>query len=1359
MKKILYLLNRALPSSTIITILLPCWMGVSTAFAGNVITSGTKLKVLPGTTSVSTSNLEIKNGASFNNGGLLILKNCLFNENSGPNPLGSGMVKLNGTTCQTLTGNNSFQNLVIDNPSDVIIGGNTSVSGTLTLINGKVVLGDNNLLMGPYSNVSGTPSSTSMIVATAAGELRKNFLSGFTGSFTFPVGDNTDTPEYSPVTLNFIAGIFITDNYIGINLKNFKYSDPLIANNYLKRYWSITQSGISGLNCNAVYQYVQADVVGNESLILCTKIFPAPVLTYGPANTTTNQLAANAILSFGTYTGGSLEGGSPPVLTGPTQVCANSNGNVYITDAGKTNYQWVVSAGGTITAGGTTTDNTVTISWNTSGPQTVSVDYDGASGPTILNVTVNPLLPVSVSIVASANPVCAGTSTTFTATPVNGGTTPSYQWYKEANPVGGNSPTYSYVPVNGDAISVKLTSSETCKSNSPATSNTITMAVNPVLPVSVSIVASSNPVCAGTSVTFTATPINGGTTPEYQWYKGVNPVGGNSPVYSYVPVNGDAISVKLTSSETCKSNSPATSNTITMMVNPVLPVSVSIVASANPVCTGTSVTFTATPVNGGLTPVYQWYKGLNPVGGNSPVYSYVPANGDAISVKLTSSETCKSNSPATSNTVTMTVNPLPVPIITGSNSVCLYSAGNIYITDPGMTGYLWNLSAGGILTAGAGTNTITVTWNIAGAQSVSVNYTNVNNCTASAAAVKNITVNTLPSPTITGPSAACIGATDVVYSTESKMTGYTWTISQGGTITNGADTNTIAVTWNATGSNFVTVNYQNSNGCSAQSPTTKSVTVNELPVPVLNGPAAECLNNTSTYSTDAGQSNYAWSVSEGGIITEGFGSTYNTVKVKWISTGPQTISVNYTNSNGCSAAMPTVLNVNVLGPNLSGPEYVCKLSTHVYTTEPGMGNTYVWVISPGGIKIAGGGPSNNTCTIKWIATGSRYVKVTYTNNNCTSTATLPVNVSNSSPSLFGPSYLCVDNEGVFSTEEDMSNYIWTISPGGTINEPSNSNMITAHWSLAGPHWIKVTYTSPSCTMTPTTFYLTIWELPVPSLSGPAGPICSGSSGNTYTTDPGKKDYSWTVSHGNVITMGGENTDNTITITWIEPGPQYVSVNYHEKHLCSAPSPTVLNVTVDPLPVPVITGPESAIVNTTCQYNTDVEMSNYEWVVSSGGTITSGGDNGDSWVSVLWSVVGSQSVSINYTDANDCSAAEPTVLPVTVNPNQMLNYPISNNEVDIINNLNETNKNLLPVFSVYPVPNNGKFTLSISSRKTDTYSISIINSLGAEVYNLKNLSVNGIHKQKVDIGSVSDGVYMIIIRNAEGQASKRILINK
>src|SRR5271157_5352051 len=65
-------------------------------------------------------------------------------------------------------------------------------------------------------------------------------------------------------------------------------------------------------------------------------------------------------------------------ITGPVTVCAGSTGNVYTTDPGLSPYTWSVT-GGTITAGGTTADNTATVTWNTAGAQIISVS-DGACG-------------------------------------------------------------------------------------------------------------------------------------------------------------------------------------------------------------------------------------------------------------------------------------------------------------------------------------------------------------------------------------------------------------------------------------------------------------------------------------------------------------------------------------------------------------------------------------------------------------------------------------------------------------------------------------------------------------------------------------------------------------------------------------------------------------------------------------------------------------------------------------------------------------------------------------------------------------------------------------------------------------------
>jgi hypothetical protein len=92
-------------------------------------------------------------------------------------------------------------------------------------------------------------------------------------------------------------------------------------------------------------------------------------------------------------------------------------------------------------------------------------------------MTVNPTLPVSVSIVADNNPVTGGTPATFTAFGINGGTNPFYQWRVNGVNVGANSTQYSYVPLNGDMVTCIFTSGEMCVTINPATSNTIVVTV------------------------------------------------------------------------------------------------------------------------------------------------------------------------------------------------------------------------------------------------------------------------------------------------------------------------------------------------------------------------------------------------------------------------------------------------------------------------------------------------------------------------------------------------------------------------------------------------------------------------------------------------------------------------------------------------------------------------------------------------------------------------------------------------------------------------------------------------------------------------------------------------------------------
>jgi len=281
------------------------YIGLSlSVMSQNLIGPGTTFKVAPGTTVTSGENLVVKNGALLTNSGTLVLKKGLTNEYAVPNSLGSGLAEFSGTSNQSILGQNILQDMKVANSAGITIGGNTTVNGALNFVNGRIALGSNNLQLGPSALVTGSISVTAMIVATGTGELRKEFITGFTGSFTWPVGDATATAEYTPVTLTFTGGTFAAGNYIGVKLVNAKYPDPAITGNYLNRYWTLTQNGITNPQYNAIFQYVPADIVGNESQINCLRVDPPPTVTYNPANTNLHQLTASSVTAVGTFTGG-----------------------------------------------------------------------------------------------------------------------------------------------------------------------------------------------------------------------------------------------------------------------------------------------------------------------------------------------------------------------------------------------------------------------------------------------------------------------------------------------------------------------------------------------------------------------------------------------------------------------------------------------------------------------------------------------------------------------------------------------------------------------------------------------------------------------------------------------------------------------------------------------------------------------------------------------------------------------------------------------------------------------------------------------------------------------------------------------
>jgi len=144
------------------------------------------------------------------------------------------------------------------------------------------------------------------------------------------------------------------------------------------------------------------------------------------------------------------------------------------------------------------------------------------------------------------------------------------------------------------------------------------------------------------------------------------------------------------------------------------------------------------------------------------------------------------------------------------------------------------------------------------------------------------------------------------------------------------------------GLHTITVTVTDADGCSASANTT--VLVDTLPtISLASSTTPKCQSDTITFTTEEGMTNYTWT-----YPTDNATETYKengTLKVVWSDYGQKSVSVNYTDGNGCRAEEATEINVdvNVLPNIVINPgdfDTVCLGQTEIITVDGGI--SYVW---------------------------------------------------------------------------------------------------------------------------------------------------------------------------------------------------------------------------------------------------------------------------------------------------------------------------------------------------------------------------------------------------------------------------------
>lgn len=306
--------------------------------------------------------------------------------------------------------------------------------------------------------------------------------------------------------------------------------------------------------------------------------------------------------------------------------------------------------------------------------------------------------------------------------------------------------------------------------------------------------------------------------------------------------------------------------------------------------------------------------------------------------------------------------------------------------------------------------------------------------------------------------------------------------------------------------------------------------------------ANTCYNTDVTYTTQPGKTGYTWGFS-GAVLNTDYtitsGSTSsNTITIKWLTIGSQTVTVNYNGTGGCgsSGAASSVTYVNAItsipaGQPSATPQTVCQngTATALFVTPSGSNLTYQWysniiASNSGGTLIASATSSSYTPSSATSGTLYYYCIVSAPCGNQTSGVSGSVTV-NASPSFTtqpssSSSLVCAVNDpgptlsvtaspgsGSISTYDWYSNTTAS-NTGGTLVQGSGTNSYTPSTSAAGTlYYYCVVTNSNGCSKASAasgsvTVTLSIITQPVASQTVVAGSAASFSvvaptSGTTY----------------------------------------------------------------------------------------------------------------------------------------------------------------------------------------------------------------------------------------------------------------------
>ena len=416
----------------------------------------------------------------------------------------------------------------------------------------SVVITGTNFTGASAVTVGGT--AVSSFVVNSATQITAVVASGTTGTIAVTVGNSTATSS-GTFTFASTPSITLADNGTQVAAANVIAGT---TNHILHKFQlgvTTANASLTGLACTTAGTYVSADVTNLKAWYSNDNTFSSGTDVLLSTFTTPGVAGSKTFPSFTTQAINSGSTGyifiTADIASGATPSNTISVNAIATTDLtfASGNKTGSTSVGGTQTIVAASTPVITIGSITGFGDQCINTTSSEKSyNVSGVNLTANIIVTAPTGFqVSTTSGSGFGSSVTLTQVSGTVASTPIY---------------VRFIPTLAQVYNGNITHASTGATQQDlALSGTGTSPVDPS--VNIAVTSGTNPTCPSTSVTFTATPTNGGT-PSYQWKKDGSNVCTNSATYTDDGSVAGNITCVMTTSLTCINTATATSSAIAL---------------------------------------------------------------------------------------------------------------------------------------------------------------------------------------------------------------------------------------------------------------------------------------------------------------------------------------------------------------------------------------------------------------------------------------------------------------------------------------------------------------------------------------------------------------------------------------------------------------------------------------------------------------------------------------------------------------------------------------------------------------------------------------------------------------------------